>query len=114
VQYDEAGCLSTANDNYTCQAAGLYLVSGVYRTNGSASFLVLQIFINGAATVEGDVFPLGNGTGTITVVGQMNLNATDTIDLRVYNFSGGGTGTGGASLGSGLPRMSVHRIGPKV
>jgi hypothetical protein len=93
-EFDNYGGHSTTTNTsrYTCQVAGLYLVSGIasYTTNG-AGWRAVRIQVNGSSTVHGSfvkTLPVSGGSSAVGTTCMVQLNVGDYIEVQGNQNSG--------------------------
>jgi hypothetical protein len=112
-RYDTDSIHSTVSNTsrLTCQTDGKYIISGnvawVAQATGDRR---LEIYLNGSTTIarEGGNVPGGSAfVQSITTI--YNLSATDYVELRVLQTTGGNLNV--LAIGNYSPEFSIQRIG---
>lgn len=83
---------ATNNSRLTAQVAGFYDIKGYFRLSetGVTGTIETRIVVNGTTTIsESRDFPSGASYPFFSIVGYVYLNASDYVELTVYQSTGG-------------------------
>jgi len=95
--YDTASGYNTSSKKYVIPSAGyyhLYTCVNLYNSGNDLDRIILYINIDGTTRFQTDSQPLNAASDFVYLGGVYNCSASDDIEIKVYQVSGGGsTGT---------------------
>lgn len=103
-----------ASSTYTAPVAGVYHFNGrvgFATTIASGVLAYLVLYVNGAETIYGNALSTAYTTASAFVIsGDIKLNANDTVELWMYQDSGGTEATQASSVAVWFAGHLVHKV----